>query len=187
MGAVRRLRRVRVWSRNPDHARRFAEREGARRGLDVEVAGSARDAVEGADIVCTVTAAREPVLQGAWLSAGAHVNAVGACLPTARELDSEAVRRARLYVDRRESALVESGDFLGAKREGAIGDDHIVAELGEVVVGKAPRRTSADEVTLFQSVGLGVEDLAAALHVGRKAEMAGCGIQLAIGGGRDEA
>lgn len=187
MRAVRRLRRVRVWSRNPDHARRFAERESARWGLRVEVVASARDAVERADIVCTTTAASEPVLKGAWLSPGAHVNAVGACLPTARELDSEAVRRARLFVDRRESAFAESGDFLGARREGAIGDEHIVAEIGEVVVGKAPGRTGAGEITLFESVGLAVEDLAAALHVWRKAAAAGAGSRLAIGGERHEA
>ncbi len=187
MRVVRRLRRVRVWSRNADHARRFAAREAARWGLSVEVVATAREAVEDADIVCTTTAASEPVLEGAWLRPGAHVNAVGACLPDARELDSEAVRRARLYVDRRESALAESGDFLAAKREGAIADDHIVGELGEVVVGKAPARGSADEITLFESVGLAVEDLAAALHVWRKAGAAGAGFQLAIGGERHEA
>ena len=137
MKAVRPLRRVRVWSRNPQHARAFAERGSARHGLRIEAVGSARAAVEGADLVCTTTSSREPVLEGAWLATGAHVNAVGACTRDARELDTAGVAGARLYVDRRESALNEAGDFLIARSEGAIGDDHIVGELGEVLIGKA--------------------------------------------------
>jgi ornithine cyclodeaminase len=169
MRAVRTLRRVRVWSRNPESARRFAEEEGERLGLAVEPMASAREAVEGADLICTVTAATNPVLEGGWISPGAHVNAVGACTPKARELDSAAVARARLFVDRRESALAEAGDFLLARSEGAVADDHILGELGDLLEGKIPGRRSAEEITLFKSLGIAVEDLAAGRHVYRKA------------------
>ena len=138
--AVRGVNHVRVWSRSREAVRAFAEGESRRHDVHVEPASSARAAVEGADIVCTVTASREPVLAGEWLRNGAHVNAVGASLPFARELDTAAVARSRLYVDRRESALNEAGDFLIPRREGAIGDDHIVGELGEVLLGRVPGR-----------------------------------------------
>lgn len=163
MRAVRTLRRVRVWSRNPESARRFAEAEG------VETAASAREAVQGADLICTVTAAMSPILQGDWISPGTHVNAVGACTPKVRELDAAAVARSRLFVDRRESALAEAGDFLLAREEGAVTDTHILGELGEVLEGKIPGRRSPEEITLLKSLGIAVEDLAAARHVYRKA------------------
>jgi len=160
---VRSLRRVRVWSRRPETARRFAAEE------SVEAVETAKEAVEGADLICTVTSAREPVLEGAWLSPGAHVNAVGACTPAARELDTETIRRARLFVDRRESALAEAGDLLIPMREGAVGEDHIAGELGDLLLGRIPGRQSPEEITVFESLGLAVEDLAAARYVWRKA------------------
>ncbi len=184
MRAVRALRRVRVWSRSIDNARRFAEREAARAGLAIEAAGTAREAVEGADIICTTTAARDPVLEGAWIAPGAHVNAAGASLPAARELDSAAVARARLIVDRRESARNESGDVLVPLREGVIGDAHIAAELGDVLIGRARGRRSADEITLFKSLGLAIEDIAAAHHIWRKAVASGAGTVVDWGGER---
>jgi len=186
MAAVRRLRRVRVWSRDPARAAAFAARAAAEGACACEVAAvaSAREAVAGADLVCTTTSARTPVLEGAWLSAGAHVNAVGACVPSARELDGEAVARARLFVDRRESALAEAGDLLLARGEGAIGDDHIAAELGEVLVGSSAGRRAADEITLFKSLGIGVEDIAAAHLVHQRAREQGAGTAIELGGGR---
>lgn len=187
MKTVRTLRRVRVWSRDTAHAAAFAARASARHGLRVEIAGSARAAVEGADLVCTATSAPHPVLEGAWLAPGVHVNAVGACTRDARELDTAAVAAARLYVDRRESALNEAGDFLIARSEGAFGDDHIVGELGEVLIGKAPGRRSPDERTLFESLGIAVEDLAAAHHIWRKAEVQDRGISVELGGRREGA
>jgi alanine dehydrogenase len=149
---VRDFREIRVWS--PRHAETFA------REHRVEAARSARDAVEGADVVVTVTSAREPVLRGEWLKPGAHINAVGACRPTERELDDEVLRRAKLYVDSRAAAQVESGDVIAAGR--------IVGELGEVLAGKAPGRESAEEITLFKSLGLAVEDVVTAELVYRK-------------------
>jgi ornithine cyclodeaminase len=167
--AVKTLRRVRVWSRNPESARRFAEQEGERLGLSIEPVVAAWDAVAGADLICTVTAAKEPVLLGEWISPGAHINAVGACTPASREVDGAAVARSRLYVDRLESARAESGDYLLALREGAITESHILGEIGEVLEGKVPGRQAEGEITLFESLGIAVEDLAAARYIYRKA------------------
>lgn len=179
---VRPIRRVRVYDLDEGRARSFAHRESERRGVAVMAAGSPREAVEGAHIICTVTTSPQPVLRGEWLAAGAHLNAVGAYSPTTRELDSEAVRRASLFADRRESLLRESGEYLIPAGEGLIGEEHIRAELGEVLTGKAPGRRSAEEITLFKSLGLAVEDLAAARSVLEQAEARGEGVFVEIGG-----
>jgi ornithine cyclodeaminase/alanine dehydrogenase-like protein (mu-crystallin family) len=184
MAAVRPLRRVRVWSRSAAHGAAFAEWAARRFGPAVEAMDTARGAVTGADLICTTTAARLPVLEGSWLAAGAHVNAVGSSLATARELDSAAVARSRLYVDRRESAEHEAGDYLIPLGEGAISASHIVAELGEVLAGARPGRTEPGEVTLFKSLGLAIEDVAAARHVLDRAEATGAGQLLELGGTR---
>lgn len=184
MHLVRPLRRIRAWSPSRERLLGFVRWAGERLHLEVEPAASARDAVLGADLICTVTASPVPVLEGDRLAEGAHVNAVGASLPTTRELDTRAVARSRLFVDRRESALSESGDFLLARAEGAVGDGHIVAEIGEVFRGLVPGRENASQVTLFKSLGLAVEDLAAAAHVLRGAEAAGAGIVVDLGGRR---
>ncbi|MGH7681059.1 MAG: ornithine cyclodeaminase family protein [Candidatus Eiseniibacteriota bacterium] len=184
MRAVRPISKVSVWSRDVKRARAFAEAESARHGILVEAFAQAEDAVRGADIVCTVTSAAEPVLQGAWLSPGTHVNAVGACIPTHRELDTAAVARSRVFVDRRESALHEAGDILIPIREGAFGPDHIAAEIGEVLLGRVPGREAADDVTLYKSLGLAIEDLTAARHVYEAAVAAGIGTLVELGGAR---
>jgi alanine dehydrogenase len=178
---ARPIERVWVWSRTAERARDFAGRASHRLEVAVEPVTSPERAVSGASIVCTVTASREPVLRSEWISPGTHINAVGASLPIARELESELVRRSRLYVDRRESALNEAGDFLFPKREGIIGDDHIVGELGELLLGKIPGRRSPDEITLFKSLGLAIEDVAAARHVYRKALGEGIGTEVELG------
>lgn len=182
---VRPLRRVRVWSRDPAHVARFVESARKRHGFAIEAAPSARDAVADADVVCTVTASREPILEGAWLRAGTHVNAVGASLRSARELDSAAVARARVFVDRRESAANEAGDLLIPRAEGAIGDDHVQGELGEVLLGRVDGRRSDDEITVFKSLGLAVEDVASAHHIHARAQAVGLGTWVELGGGRD--
>ena len=182
MRAVRPVRRVRVHSVPAESATAYAERESRLTGLTVEVAASAEEAVAGADLICTTTTATEPVLRGEWVSPGAHINAVGAYTPATRELDSLLVAGARLYADRRESLLSEAGEFLIPKGEGLIGDDHIVGEIGEVLLGKVPARTSADEITLFKSLGIAVEDLAAAHHVYEAAKDRGLGQWVEIGG-----
>ena len=183
MRLVRPLERTRVWSRDPQRARRFAERE-SKGDVQVEPCRTAREAVEGADIICTVTASAEPVLEGAWISPGAHINAVGACLPTARELDAEAVGRACLFVDRRESALHEAGDLLIPLSEGALREDHIRGELGEVLTGAVAGRTGAGDITLFESLGLAIEDLAAAHHILTKAARQKATPTVSLGGRR---
>jgi len=182
MRAVRPLQRVRVWSRTVAHAREFARRESARHRLPIEACDSARAAVEGADLICTTTAAREPVLRGEWIADGAHLNAVGACFKTHRELDAAAVARSRLFVDRRESALAEAGDFLIGRSEGAFGDEHILGELGDVLLDRAPGRLTAADVTLFESLGIAIEDLAAAHHIHRRALATGAGVAVPLGG-----
>ena len=184
MVAVRDLRQVRVWSRNADHARSFAEAAASRHGIPVEASGAARDAVEGAGIVCTTTSSTEPVLEGRWLAPGTHVNAVGFAGPNGRELDTEAITRARLFADRRESILAEAGDFLIPRAEGAVSDDHVAGELGELVLGKVEGRTSPDEITVFESLGLAVEDLAAVSHIYRRARETGKGTRVELGGER---
>ena len=186
MLCVRKITRVRVWSRKPQSTARFAAAESRRWDREIEPAPTAREAVRDADIICTTTSASEPVLEGAWITAGAHVNAVGACLPKTRELDTLAVRQARLFVDRRESAVNEAGDFLIPRAEGAIDDDHIVGELGDVVTGRVPARLSPGDRTLFKSLGLAVEDLAAAHHVYAKALSTDAAPDVSIGGRRRE-
>ena len=181
---ARPIRRVRVWSRNPAHARQFAERESRRHGIAIEPLPTAQAAVSGADIICTLTAAPQPVLLGAWIAPGAHVNAVGSSVAFTRELDTPAVVQSSLFVDRRESTIKEAGDFIFPKQEGAIGDDHIRGEIGDVLLGQVLGRSSAQEITLFKSLGLAVEDLAAAHHIYQKALAAGLGTAIELGGSR---
>jgi len=175
MQVVRPLRRVRVWSRTPANAARFASQEGERAGLAIEVMATAADAIRGADLVCTTTASREPVLPGAALAPGAHVNAVGACFAHSRELDTEAVRRARFFTDCRTSCVNESGDFLLARAEGAVPEAHLLGEVGAVFRGELAGRTSDADVTVFESLGVAVEDLAAAHFIHRRARDTGAG------------
>jgi ornithine cyclodeaminase/alanine dehydrogenase-like protein (mu-crystallin family) len=181
---VRPFATVRVASKTLERARAFAERAARRHQVAVEAVAAVEEAVAGADVVCTVTSSREPVVEGSWLSGGAHINAVGSSVPFARELDTAAVVRSRLFVDRRESTLNEAGDFLIPKKEGAISDGHIVGEIGEVALGRIAGRRSSDEITLFKSLGLAVEDVACARHIYEKARTSGQGHFLDFGGER---
>jgi len=184
MCAVRPIASLRVWSRNSEHARDLAAFARDHFHLEASAASTGAEAVSHADIVCTVTSATEPVLNGEWLKPGTHVNAVGACTPNAQEIDSEVVVRSRLYVDRREAALKEPGDILIPLQNGEIGPEHIVAELGDVLIGRGVGRRNDAEITLFKSLGLAVEDLAAAAHVYERAERAGAGVNVELGGAR---
>jgi ornithine cyclodeaminase len=186
MLAVRPIRRVRVASLSMARARAYAEREAARHGIPIEPCVSVEDAVRGADIVCTVTSAREPVVQGEWLSPGVHVNAVGSSVPTARELDSEAIARSRFFVDYSAAALAEAGDFLIPLGKDEIDLSHLRGDLGQLVVGEIPGRVSPSDVTVFKSVGLAIEDVASAHHIYTRARAAGAGQWSGLGGGRDE-
>jgi alanine dehydrogenase len=184
--AVRNIDEVRVFSRTSEKTRAFAERESKKHGVRLTASASAEEAVRGADVVCTTTSSKTPVLIGEWLAPGAHVNAAGASVAADRELDGPAVARSRLFVDRRESALAEAGDFLLARAEGLVADDHIVGELGEIVLGRVRGRTSPSEITLFKSVGIAVEDVAAAHEIHRRAAAEGVGQRVVLGGARHD-
>lgn len=163
---------IRIWSRDLGKAEELAGEAGA------TVAPSVDAALFGAEVVCTTTAAREPIVEKRWLARGAHVNAVGSCFPTTRELDTETVAHASFFTDRRESCLDEAGDYILAAAEGAVGPEHIKAELGEVLAGMHPGREHEDELTIFESLGIAVEDLASAELIVRRARERGVGVEV---------
>jgi len=167
IGHVRPLAEIRIWSRDGSRAAALAARLAANPSVAarVDAVPNPRDALAGADVVVTATSSRQPVIRREWLDVGVHVNAVGACIPVARELDAATVAGARLIVDSRAAALREAGDLLLAIADGAVNEDHIAGELGDVLVGRVAGRTRPDELTVFESLGLGVEDVAAAAHV----------------------
>jgi ornithine cyclodeaminase/alanine dehydrogenase-like protein (mu-crystallin family) len=144
------------------------------------VVDSAEAAVRGADLVVVATSSRTPVLRGEWLSPGAHVTGIGAFRPDWREVDGEAVRRARVYVDSRAGAAAEAGDILQAQREGSIGLDHVRGEIGEVFAGTLAGRTGERDITFFKSLGMAVEDVATAKHVYRLACERGMGLHVPV-------
>jgi ornithine cyclodeaminase len=163
---------IRLWSRTPANAEALALEAHA------HVATSVREAVAGADVVCTCTSAKEPILELAWLEAGQHLNVVGSSVARAREVDSATMAAASLFVDRRESTVNEAGDYLVPAAEGLIGPDHIRAELGELLIGSHPGRTAPDEITLFKSLGIAVEDLASAELCWTRARVRGVGVEV---------
>jgi ornithine cyclodeaminase/alanine dehydrogenase-like protein (mu-crystallin family) len=162
ISCVREVSRIQIWSRTPAHSQAFGEWAQEETGMNVVVSDSVELALSDANVVCTVTAAREPIVARPWLAEGCHVNAVGSFTPNARELDSETIASSRLFVDSRDSALTESGDIVIPLAEGAIDVSHIVAELGDLVTGQSEGRESEREVTVFKSLGLAIEDLVAA-------------------------
>jgi ornithine cyclodeaminase len=172
MRAVRPFERIRVHSRTRDHAEEFAREVGA------EVTPSAEEAVRGADVVVTATSSAETVLFRDWLDPGTHVNAVGGRPPQMRELDARVIADSGFYVDRRESTEAEAGDYRDALESGAIQPGHIRGEIGEILIGSVPGRQSDDELTVFRSMGLAVEDLAAAEYVVRRAREQGVGAEV---------
>jgi ornithine cyclodeaminase len=175
MACVRPINRARVASFTFKNAQRFSDEMGKRYSFPVEPVESVEAAVRGADLIVTATTAPEPILKREWIAPGAHLNVVGSSVPGTREVDTATMAASSLFVDRRESTVNEGGDYLFAMREGAIGPDHIKAEIGEILIGAKPGRTSADEITLFKSLGLAVEDLASADFLYRKAHDAGKG------------
>jgi alanine dehydrogenase len=162
IGLVRDLAAVRVWSPNADNRAAFAREMQPRTSAPLMATSSAQNAIDGADLVVLATASRDPVVRNEWIAAGAHVCAVGACRPDQREMDTALVSRSRLFVDSRTGALAEAGDIVLPIAEGAFGETHIAGELGEVASGAVPGRTSPAEVTVFKSLGMAVEDIAAA-------------------------
>jgi ornithine cyclodeaminase/alanine dehydrogenase-like protein (mu-crystallin family) len=181
MALIRPLRRIRVFSRDIDNRRAFVAYAANSLSLKVEPMPGVRDALEGADLICTMTSSATPIVEGRWLEPGSHINAVGSCIPTAREFDTDAMRRVRLFVDSRESAANEAGDFMMAVRDGGIREDAIAAELGELILGREGRSSPAD-ITLFKSLGLAVEDLAAATYVLSQADESQTGVRVDLSG-----
>ena len=159
IGKVRALTGVAVWGRSPERAQAFAERTKGDLGIDVRVAATPREAVADADIICTVSASSEPVLQGAWVAPGTHVNLVGSSFAGPVEVDNDLVVRSRFIADYREGILKQGAEFLKAKEAGLVGDDHIVGEIGEVLSGKVEGRQSPDQITAYKSIGHIVQDL----------------------------
>ncbi|HET6173222.1 MAG TPA: ornithine cyclodeaminase family protein [Gaiellales bacterium] len=180
LACVMPLERVRIFSRRQEPAAELAARTADRYAWDVSAAASVEDALRDAEVVVTATTAREPIVERAWFAPGAHVNAVGSSIPTTRELDGATVAAATLFVDARESTLNESGDLLLAVREGAVAKDVPLVEIGEVLSGTAGGRTSQDQLTVFVSLGLAVEDLAAAELALRVAEQKNLGAEVAL-------
>jgi len=172
---ARNIREVRVWSPREDSRAAFVREMQPGRGFEIRACDSARDAVDRADVIVLATAAREPVVRNEWIADGAHICAVGACRPDQREMDSPLMTRARVFVDSRAGALTEAGDILIPITEGAFDASHIVGELGEVAGHRSPGRNSRDEVTVFKSLGMAVEDLAAAHLAFVKASERGLG------------
>ena len=177
---MRTLTDIRVWSPRQASRERFVGEMAPHAAGRLRATDTAEAAVRGADIVVLVTSSPTPVLDGAWVAEGAHVISVGACRPDQREMDPALVARARFYVDSRAAAVVESGDVVLGVKEGRFTESHIAGEIGEVVLGRAPSRTSADEVTIFKSLGMAVEDVVAADLVLRRAVEQGSGAELTL-------
>ena len=168
IGKVRKLESISIWGRSTERARALAERLQAELATRVGAASTVKEAVAEADIICTVSSAPDPILKGEWVRPGTHVNVVGSSYAGPAEVDNDLVARSRFIADSREGVLNQGAEFLRAKAAGLIGDDHIVAEIGEVLAGKIAGRRSAEEITVYKSLGHVVQDLASAwaLHSG---------------------
>lgn len=170
MAHVRPLQSITVWGRSFERASELALKLTAELDIPVTPAETAKAAVDGADIICTVSAAPEPILEGAWLAPGTHVNLVGSSYAGPSEADHEVVLRSRFIADSREGVLAQGAEFLRAKAAGVVGDDHVVGEIGQVLAGELPGRQWAEQITVYKSLGHIVQDLAAAqaLYTGDK-------------------
>jgi len=167
LACVRTIKHARVACRNIEHARQLARE--IQVAFPIEAVQTNEEAVRDADVIVTATSSLEPVIDKEWISPGAHVNAIGTHSPSSREVDSATMRVARIFVDRRESALNEAGDYLLAAKEGVVTPENIVAEIGELLTGAKPGRTSESEITLFKSLGLAIEDVSCADYLFKKA------------------
>jgi alanine dehydrogenase len=169
LSRVRTITNIKIYSPSGQSARKLKEEIEAESGVKIDPVDSAEKAVQEVDLLVTVTTAKEPILKAGWLKPGVHINAVGSHRPDLREIDGETLKRATVFVDSREAIMAECGDILLAIKEGAITADHIAGEIGEVLSGKLTGRTSGEEITLYKSVGVAVQDVATARLVYRKA------------------
>lgn len=178
LSCVRPITEVRVWGRTDAHARRLVRRLALPASVSARVCDSARKAVDGADVVCTTTSAAEPVLEGKWLAPGCHVNLVGAAIAGSAEADVDVVTRSRFYVDYKASAMDQAGELLAAIRDGVVSEAHIAGEIGDVLAGRVAGRSDDEEITVYKSLGVAAQDLAAAYAAFRNAESRKIGVDL---------
>jgi alanine dehydrogenase len=169
LSRVKKLQRIKIYSPLGMSAQRVRQELESEIGVDIEVATSAEETVSDCDLIVTVTTAREPIVESEWLKPGAHINAVGSHRPDHREIDGATVARSKIVVDSREAIMAECGDILLAIKEKSVTENPIYAEIGEVLAGTKPGRTSASEITLYKSVGIAIQDVAAAQLIYRKA------------------
>ncbi|MBI3980007.1 MAG: ornithine cyclodeaminase family protein [Chloroflexi bacterium] len=178
MKTVRPVERVQVYSRTRESCERYKAEMEAKHGLAVAICDTPEQAVRGADLICTTSVSRTPIVEGKWVQPGAHINGVGSYSLDTREIDSDAVAMAKVVVDSRDAVLKECGDIMIPVQEGRITIDHLVGEIGEVIAGAKPGRTSAEEVTIYKSLGVGIQDVATAHMVYHKALKLGMGTQI---------
>ena len=162
---VRKIKQVNVWSRTEENAVQLVDEMTGKYNIPFHVKKTVKQAVEAADIICTVTSSKEPVVRGEWIAKGTHINAVGSSTAAARELDTEVILKSKLFTDCYESLFNEAGDFLVPEKEGALPDAHVKAEIGEVLAGVKKGREKEDEITLFKSLGIAAEDIFSAWHI----------------------
>jgi ornithine cyclodeaminase len=175
---VRKISRILVWGRSSDRVQRFVKRVAAQLP-HISVAPAEREAlVAKADIICTVTSAVEPILHGAWLKPGCHVNLVGAAIHTAKEADADVVTRSKFFTDFRPSAMAQAGELLDAIAAGLVDESHILAEIGELLADEAPGRSAASDITVYKSLGVAAQDLAAGLAAYQHAKARDLGIEV---------
>jgi alanine dehydrogenase len=165
---VRKIKQINIWSRNEKNAMELAKKIPDQYHIPISIKKNAKEAIENADIICTVTSSSQPVVMGEWIGAGTHINAAGSSTPAARELDTAAILRSKLFTDCYESLFNEAGDFLIPKKEGALTESHVKAELGEVLLGIKKGRENKEEITVFKSLGIAAEDIFSAWHVYEK-------------------
>jgi ornithine cyclodeaminase len=165
---VRKIKKINIWNRNEKNAAQLAEKTFEKYKITVSVKKNIEEAVENSEIICTTTSSREPIVMGEWINDGTHINAVGSSVAVARELDTNAVIKSKLFTDCYESIFNEGGDFLIPKKEGALSDDHVKGEIGEVLLGKKRGRENDKEITLFKSLGIAAEDIFSAHHIYNK-------------------
>ena len=170
LSTVRPIKHARIACRNIAHAEELAREMQPQFSFPIEPVRTNEEAVHGADLIVTATSSLEPVINKEWISPGAHVNAIGTHSPNSREIDGATMAAARIFTDRRESALNEAGDYLLAAKEGLVTPESIAGEIGELLIGTKTGRTSATEITLFKSLGLAIEDVATANYLYEKAQ-----------------
>jgi len=168
MLVVRNIKHINLWSRTENNAKHLVNELSAEYNIPIHTKKNVQQAIEHADIICTVTASKEPVVMGDWIAAGTHINAVGSSTALSRELDTATIVKSKLFTDRYESLFNEAGDFLIPKKEGAVTDEHVKGEIGEVLSGTKKGRENDKEITVFKSLGIAAEDIFSAYHIYEK-------------------